>query len=721
MIISDRSLNFIKKYHYIVAFLFFTFVALFFTYPLIVKFGSEIPTGTSGDIYQVVASIEGRAEVLKEQGIMQGLWTLAKRGEITTFAPHSILSQFFNFAAAYNIMFLLSFILSGWGTYILAFYVTKSKKAALLAGLIFAFNPFHFYQLIAAHAGTMQQEWIPFFVYFILKFFEKLNLKYYLLSALFAFLIALADPQLLAFTAIFILFLAIYKLFSDKKLKSNRKFWIYAGTSFAMLAFFVVFLFGNFLKVASSENNYLDTGIGSAKKYSMATLDPLAPPLFHSLWPKASTFIQGIILGSEKERGSYFIGYVVLAVIVNLFYHIYYLPWKKKKNIGPEDKIQFKEVTFWTLGTALFYVFALGPAFNIGKTSIYLPYFLIYKFVPFYENIRTTGRFFVYATLGFSILFAFGFVYLMKKYDGKKIFLTVACAILIMLEYWTMPLSTFSISYSEYYSRIAEDSGNYKILEIPGSTNYRFASFSMITNNIHKKQPINGMALARTIKDQFAFQQTTPVIKQLLYTLPKGNIPKENLNDTIKETYYSKATDIMNYYQIRYVTISKEFTEEKSLKNSEAFIERYIRYDDKYEDAYLVAYEISKTEPSGFYAKLETKDKKWTEIKKDNTRRIGSGASLSIFNLEKNELPLSVSVRLNNSSGKKIAFSINDERLEESSVSAESGKINFNLNARPGKNEVKILAYDASGKEIPLEEKSAENLSVSDISIMSMR
>ena len=54
------------------------------------------------------------------------------------------------------------------------------------------------------------------------------------------------------------------------------------------------------------------------------------------------------------------------------------------------------------------------------KVDSHLPYYLIYKYIPFYVNIRVVGRFFVFVVLGLSILFALATEYLTKKYPSQK-------------------------------------------------------------------------------------------------------------------------------------------------------------------------------------------------------------------------------------------------------------------------------------------------------------
>lgn len=574
----------VRKYNKTSVFILFTLIAVVFTFPLVLKINSEIPKG-GGDTYQSLANIDSRTEILKSEGFVNGLKTLAAGNNLNTYLPYVILNLFFNKFASYNIWFILSFILSGFGAYLLAFYFTRNRLAAFLAGLIFAFSPFHWYQSVAVHLGTMQQQWLPFFALFLFKFFEKFEFKHFAGAAVFGILIAISEHQMLAFTGIFVGIFLVYKFATEREIFRNKKFWIYIGCSAAILVFLAFFLFAPLLKVAFSEKNFLSSSIGSAKKYSMRALDPLVPPPFHSLWPGASDSIQKVIFKDINGRDSYFTGFSVLAVLVFFFIRLK----KERKEIYAERPGNKKNIWFWLIMTGSFYVFSLGPAFNIGKTSISLPYYLIYKFAPFYGNIRTTGRLYLFAMLGISVLFAYGFALLLRKFKNRELLFSALAAVVIMLEFSVLPIPTQAVTYSAFYDQIAKDGGKYKLLEIPGSTNYEFASYVMYTGNIHKKEVLNGMPLARVIKDQFKMQRTTPVIKQLLYTLPDGHDPEKNKTPD----YFKDANKILSDANVGYITINKKFLKQVRVERSVTFIEKYIRYDSKYEDEDLIAYRIS--------------------------------------------------------------------------------------------------------------------------------
>lgn len=73
----------------------------------------------------------------------------------------------------YNVVVLFSFVLGGWGAYLLALYLTGSRRAAFVAGLVFVLSPYHFLRLQIGHLNLATVQWIPFYILFLLKFVRQ--------------------------------------------------------------------------------------------------------------------------------------------------------------------------------------------------------------------------------------------------------------------------------------------------------------------------------------------------------------------------------------------------------------------------------------------------------------------------------------------------------------------------------------------------------------------
>jgi len=590
---DSKIFQYSKKHHIWAVVIAYAFLSVVLTYPLIARFSSEIPQG-GRDSFLVMGQIESRSVAMADQGWLAGMKTIFGNRDINSYLPYVILDQFFhNKFATNNFLFLLSFVLSGLGAYLLAFYFTKNRPASFLAGIIFAFSPFHVYQSTAIHLGMRHQELIPFFVLFLFRFFEKLEIKFFVLIGLFALLIAITEHQLLAFTVLFAVFFVIYKLISDRTLLLNKRLWAFLFASMIFLAIVAVSIFGPLLKVALSSDNYLDPGIKSAINLSIVPADALLPPVFHGLWPNANEYFQKSIFHTSSKGDSYYAGIIVIGVVLFFLFLFFKEKIRKKEtkvNVGMSTAL----VWFWLVEVIVFFLLSMGPTTaQIGKWTMHFPYYFIYKYIPFYVNIRVVGRLFVFVVLGLSVLFAFAIEYLTKKYPGKKNITVVALGLLLLLDFCIVPMKTDALSYSPFYDRIGKDTQSYKLLEIPGSTDDVFFNYEWITQNVHHKELVNGMPVAREVEGQFDFQKNTPVIEQLLYTIPKGNNPESKGNLKKYQKYYENANEILNENNIVYITISKKYANAEVQSSAEKFIEKYIKYDSKYEDDFLIAYKVT--------------------------------------------------------------------------------------------------------------------------------
>lgn len=146
-----------------------------------------------------------------------------------------------NFVVAYNILFLLSFFLCAWGMYALAHRLSRSRPAAFLAGLIFAFCAYRFGHL--AHLELLHFAWIPFCFLFLHRFFESLSLRDLIPAVLFYLLQALSCIYYGQFLTVAVVLFVAFFLF-QRKLWAEPRFWLkavpVAAAAGAVLAWYVL-------------------------------------------------------------------------------------------------------------------------------------------------------------------------------------------------------------------------------------------------------------------------------------------------------------------------------------------------------------------------------------------------------------------------------------------------------------------------------------------------
>ena len=132
------------------------------------------------------------------------------------------LQMLFGLAATYNIVWLLSFILAGYGAFLLVRYLTGNDTAAFVSGIIYAFSPYHFEQA-QMHIGATTIEWIPFCALFLMKMFREKSLKSAFLAGVFFILVALSDSQYMMFMAMLVGLLFLFEIYCILREKPDTR------------------------------------------------------------------------------------------------------------------------------------------------------------------------------------------------------------------------------------------------------------------------------------------------------------------------------------------------------------------------------------------------------------------------------------------------------------------------------------------------------------------
>jgi hypothetical protein len=719
--------------------LFFTVLTIILTWPSAWHFFSAVPSSGS-DTMQVVGVTGYKANLLSDQGIFKGTFELIKRSEFSITTLYAYFQLIFGRVVGYNLLFFASFVLSGLGVYLLALYFTKSKPASLIAGIIFAFSPFHIHNALGTNVGTMHQEWLPFFALYLFKYFDDFSLKNFSIAGFFLFLIAFTEHQLLAFTAIFIIFFLVYKIIVQPKVFLRPKLWIYIGASAVVLSILFFFMFRSLFTIAGSGDNYLDAGLKSAVKYSNDSLAILIPPNFHSLWPESFPKTRDEF---ERNSDSDFSAYAGYAVLLLSLLGIFGARYLKKRNVST------KGIFFWLAVAVGFYVLSLGPYLHykgVLSPPVKMPYWLVYQYLPFYKNIRTVGRLFVWSILGFSVLAAWGTAFLKfqisnfkfqknKKNEEKeieestegentgwnmdkksKIFYTII-GLIIILEFLAVPFKTDSLRHSSFYEKLGQDKEEYSVLEVPGNTSYGFASRDLVWKSIHRKNTINGYDFARVNDSAFQFQESTPIIHTLLYAVPDGD--SGNDTDIMKDSYYKISNEILNYYNIRYIILDKEGLKKDPAKDpnmiypAKAFIASVIKCADEYEDEYLYACKVDQAdEPGHMFLAVDTSNSHWVGKSKSKNglqRWAENGAGLKLVNMSggAQKSTLKFSLKIDKPMWIKIYF--NGEEIYSKYVTQVGLKQEISADftvTKPGENSITFGVFGADNSEIHSDKKS---------------
>ena len=146
-------------------------LALVMTYPLAAHFTDGV-LGPPGDNFEYLYKLWWFKHALFDLGVSPFYNAQVFYPEGYHLALHEMslanmwlgmpLTILWGEVVSYNALVLLSFVLSGFGAYLVAFRVTRQRVAALLSGVVFAFCAYRMAHLGAGHLNLLGTQWLPF-------------------------------------------------------------------------------------------------------------------------------------------------------------------------------------------------------------------------------------------------------------------------------------------------------------------------------------------------------------------------------------------------------------------------------------------------------------------------------------------------------------------------------------------------------------------------------
>jgi hypothetical protein len=206
-------------------------VTLIVTWPLILEVDRSLP-GDYGDpvfVTWAMSWVNGQLA----RGALDGFWTanifFPERGTLAfsehfiaqavMVAPVSWLSG--NPILGYNVAFLLTFVLTGLGTFLVTRALCGSDTGAVVAAFIVAFNQ---YRLVyeVSHLHTLSIHWFPFALYALNRYFETDRRRYLVATAAALVALNLSSIYYMAYCAPFVLLFAVSEGLRTARLSTAR-------------------------------------------------------------------------------------------------------------------------------------------------------------------------------------------------------------------------------------------------------------------------------------------------------------------------------------------------------------------------------------------------------------------------------------------------------------------------------------------------------------------
>jgi hypothetical protein len=305
-----------------------------------------------------------------------------------------LLGDLTGLVVAFNCVIFVSFVLSGFGAYRLAVYVTGNQLGGWIGGLVFAFMPFHFVNMSCVNLLAI--EVLPFCILSLLKLWDRPSVHQ---GIFLAAALAVAYYTSLEYALYLLIFSAlwlIYKLVVSYK-DFQRKFLNHLALASLCFIVFAAPLLSKQAPMLFLEHSAIRQDFDEVVFWSPAILSFVTPSRAHPVYGDAMSFAGDLRNATTQNwgmRSETSLGFVTLG-----------LAFVALTGLRRDGRM------FWGLAALWFICLTLGPYLRVTGTwltGIPLPYLLFYKYLPFFQVGRDPTRFMPLAVLMLSVLAAFG-------------------------------------------------------------------------------------------------------------------------------------------------------------------------------------------------------------------------------------------------------------------------------------------------------------------------
>lgn len=504
--------------HHVAALGLFTAIVLVLSWPGVAGLSTHV-IGEGGDPWQTMWRFEEQ-----ESGISNiEFWRDFFGGGDPRLVNYSTLPWMplqiiFGQPATYNLVWLISFILSGYTMYLLVYSLTRHTIGALLAGLAYMMVPYHFAHALG-HFGAMQLQWLPIAIVLLRRFVRVPTTWTAVGLAAVVTIQAWTEHH---YALWLVLFAGMY-LWHERRsaatlFTSHRS--LVSLVAVLLLAGIIVPYWPT-IQLGWQADSPLDLGVDQSIRFSADLVSYVVPASWHPFWGLGADHLFRQHFTGNVAESTHYVGWVVLLLVI-FFRH----------------RIPTREYGFWLIVALVFLLLSLGPRLHImGRIlPVPLPYAVVDTW-PVFSAVRAVGRAGVMVALAACVLFGWVIATQVRRSWVGGV---VGCLVLLDFLWLGVPRQPYGISPA--YATVAELPGS-RIIEIPAATNYTIASRALYMSRRHGKEVVGSIALERA-EDGAAAEEirSLPALRQLLYLrtgqlrIDRPDFFDQALPETVAET-----------------------------------------------------------------------------------------------------------------------------------------------------------------------------------------
>jgi hypothetical protein len=452
----------------------------------------------------------------------------------------------------YNLLVLSSFVLAGYGTYLLVHYLTRVRSAAFVAGIIFAFCPYHFAHLLG-QLNLISLQGLPFYILALYKTWGAVEppltddtrqppgrhpFLWAGLAGLFLALNAYIEWTYALFLILFTLGFVAWQVLVARRgpgwWGSALRLGLVGGISLLL----TIPVLGPMLQEART-TTYAQMPLQNSVWLSSDSTDAFVPSTFHPLWRLTGPVLDSHYVGRAPAERIVFVGYTTLVLSI----------------VGLRALRRRKHVLFWGCTALAGWIFSLGPILHVWGERFFLgqriplPYAGLY-FLPFFNILRVPSRFMVLTMLALAVLVGYTLATGLReqpRWWPKRLrpvagaWLSAGAGVLILFEYLAVPYPMLPLDYQlPFYQELAAEPGQFAILDLPLTPITIYEAYQTIHHH-----PIVGGYLSRQPPDPFV--ANLPVLQYLL--------PATAVDDPLATVAAQRGLADLRQAQVRYAIV----------------------------------------------------------------------------------------------------------------------------------------------------------------------
>ncbi|MFC2023272.1 interleukin-like EMT inducer domain-containing protein [Chloroflexota bacterium] len=579
---------------HLIVILSYALLALALTWPLVSGLSSQVPGDGVDDppltwnLWWVRYSLLERGGspfdsdyLFYPLGINLAFYTLTLLNGLLSIPLQAVLGL----VAASNVLLLSSFVLSGYGAYLLALFLLRPGKrhenanhgsplmplyaSAFTAGILYAFASSKLFYAALGQWNISSSQWIPFYILYLFKMTgQPRNWRFVGMSALFLLFQAYAELTFATFLVLFTGLWVVWQAMTHIRAgQTQRLYRLFAGLLLVGLLFAVglVPVLAAMIPDMLIEGDILAEGGGFTDAFSADLVGFLVPTMLHPLFGSAVE-----MFSFDHSVGQHlYLGFSVLAAaLLGVFYG-----WRRSSAPDAASDSGSGEFVprglpglakYWSVSAIVFWLLTLGPTLRINghDSGVPMPFALLAE-MPLLKGNRYPSRYSVLLMLSLAILAAYGMLALLQKrqfrHGSLRLFAPAALVFLILFEHLSAPLPMSDMRVPTIYATLAselpEDS---TLLDLPvawrnGSrvtgTAHPIIMFEQYYQSVHGRRILAGNT-SRNPPLKFQYFTEAPVINTLI-ALETGH----TVEPATIERDRDLATDVLRFFNIRGVAV----------------------------------------------------------------------------------------------------------------------------------------------------------------------